>query len=238
MRNFRCKSAAGRRNQKNDGLFCIIEGNINKVKDELDMHTVIKSFLIFVAAVVAATSAFAQSSYRIQPGDALQVEVLEDASLNRTVLVLPDGSFSFPLVGSVQASGRTTNTVQSALSSSLASNFNTPPTVFVSIASLSQGAGAASSSQQAMDVFVMGEVVTPGKIATAPGTTILQILAEAGGFTRFAAQKRVELRRTDKKSGTVNKFLYNYKGTGSGINGSTVLKSGDVIVVPARRLFE
>lgn len=234
----RCKSAAGQKNRKSCGLFCIVKGNINEVKDELDMHIVIKSFLIFVAAVVAATGAFAQSSYRIQPGDALQIEVLEDASLNRTVLVLPDGSFSFPLIGSVQASGRTTNTVQSALSSSLAPNFNTPPTVFVSIASLSQGTGAGTSSQQTVDVFVMGEVAAPGRIATEPGTTILQILAEAGGFTRFAAQKRVELRRTDKKSGTVNKFLYNYKGTGGGINGSTVLKSGDVVVVPARRLFE
>ena len=84
----------------------------------------------------------------------------------------------------------------------------------------------------------MGEVSAPGKVAAAPGTTVLQILAQAGGLTRFAARKRVELRRADSETGVMKRYLYNYVGTGQGIKGSTVLEPGDVIVVPARRLFE
>ena len=89
-----------------------------------------------------------------------------------------------------------------------------------------------------MSVYAMGEVASPGKADVAPGTTVLQFLAQAGGFTRFAAQKRVQLRRI-AKGGAEEVFIFNYDGTGaSGITGSTRLQSGDVIVVPQRKLFE
>lgn len=204
---------------------------------ELKMRTVIKSFFVLVVALVAATGAFAQGSYKIKSGDALKVEVLEDPNLNRTVLVLPDGSINFPLVGSVQASGRSTDTLSSALSSALASNFNASPTVFIAVESLSQATGG-TRTRRTMDVFVMGEVGAPGKIAAKPGTTILQVLAEAGGLTNFAARKRIELRRADRKTGVMTRYLYNYEGSGNSIKGSTALKPGDVVVVPSRRLFE
>ncbi|WP_171239004.1 polysaccharide biosynthesis/export family protein [Ruegeria sp. HKCCA5763] len=202
------------------------------------MRTVLGSLITLVVTMVVATSAWAQS-YQIQPGDALRVEVLEDPTLNRTVLVLPDGSITFPLAGSVRASGKSTDGLSSSLASALATNFNTPPTVFVSIASL--GAPALPGSAAAgptIDVFVMGEVGVPGKHLASEGTTILQFLAQVGGLTNFAARKRIELRRPDTQSGAMNTYIYNYNGSGSGIKGTTVLKTGDVVVVPARRLFE
>ena len=205
------------------------------------MHSVIKSFIVLVVALVAATGAFAQGTYKIKTGDALQVEVLEDPNLNRTVLVLPDGSVNFPLVGTVQARGRSLDAFSSSLASALASNFNTPPTVFVSIAALADPVPAAAVGPvviPTIDVYVMGEVSAPGKVAATPGTTVLQILAQAGGLTRFAAPKRIELRRADSKTGVMQRYLYNYEGTGKSIKGNTALAPGDVIVVPARRLFE
>ena len=205
---------------------------------ELQMRTVIRSFIVLVVAMFATTGAFAQGAYKVQPGDALQVEVLEDPNLNRTVLVLPDGTISFPLVGSVPASGRSIDALKSSLASALASNFNTPPTVFVSIASLSPTTAVGTIVAPTIDIFVMGEVNTPGKILATPGVTVLQALAEAGGLNAFAAQKRIELRRADSETGVMTRYLYNYKGTGKSIKGSTVLNPGDVIVVPSRRLFE
>jgi polysaccharide export outer membrane protein len=205
------------------------------------MHSVIKSFIVLVVALVAATGAFAQSAYKIKPGDALQVEVLEDPSLNRTTLVLPDGSITFPLVGSIPASGRSIDSVKSSLASALTSNFNKQPTVFISIAALAPPPVAVAAGPVApptIDIFVMGEVGNPGKLLATPGLTILQALAEAGGLTAFAAQKRIQLRRADPNTGVMTKYLYNYKGTSNSIKGSTVLIPGDVIVVPERRLFE
>lgn len=201
------------------------------------MNTTIRYIIGLLVLAFVSTTAFAQSSYTIKPGDALQVEVLEDPNLNRTVLVLPDGSISFPLVGSVNASGRSLDSVRATLAAELASNFAAQPTVFVSIASL--GNSTVTSSARTIDVFVMGEVGGPGRISVSRDTTILQILAEAGGLTKFAASKRIELRRADQ-SGEMKKYLYNYTGRGNAhsISGSTALQEGDVIVVPQRRLFE
>ena len=204
------------------------------------MRTVIGPLIAFIAAMIVATGAWAQGSYQIKAGDALQVEVLEDPTLNRTVLVLPDGSINFPLAGSLRAAGRSTSGLSSSLASALSSNFNTPPTVFVSVASLAPPPllGGLAATGPTIDVFIMGEVNIPGKHLATEGTTILQVLAQAGGLTNFAARKRIELRRADTKTGVMNKFNYNYNGSGGGIQGNTVLKAGDVVVVPARRLFE
>ncbi|NOC47453.1 MULTISPECIES: polysaccharide biosynthesis/export family protein [unclassified Ruegeria] len=203
------------------------------------MRTVIGSLIALALTMIAATASWAQS-YQIQPGDALQVEVLEDPTLNRTILVLPDGSINFPLAGSIRAAGQSTSGLSASLSSALASNFNTPPTVFISVASLAPPPllGGQAASGPTIDVFIMGEVNVPGKHLATEGTTILQVLAQAGGLTNFAARKRIELRRADSKTGVMRKYTYNYKGSGGGIQGNTVLRPGDVVVVPARRLFE
>lgn len=193
--------------------------------------------LIFaLLSVLSASAAAAQSRYAIRSGDVLQVEVLEDSSLNRSVLVLPDGTISFPFVGTVQAAGRSIDQVRAALTSGLAANFAAPPNVYVSIGQLAQRTATAPQAVPSVDIFTMGEIAKPGRFELPPGTTLMQALASAGGFTKFAAVKRVQLRRTDPDSGTEQVYLFNYRG--GGIPGSTVLQDGDVIVVPERRLFE
>lgn len=198
----------------------------------------IRIILGALLAATLATGAFAQSSYQIRSGDSLQIEVLEDPALNRSVLVLPDGSINFPLVGTIPAAGRSVSDVRGDLSAALASNFAAAPNVFVGVGTLAEVAPRVSAAAATISVYAMGEVTSPGKADVAPGTTVLQFLAQAGGFTRFAAQKRVQLRRT-AKGGVEQIYLFNYDGTGtSGIAGSTRLQSGDVIVVPQRKLFE
>jgi polysaccharide biosynthesis/export protein len=203
------------------------------------IRIILGALLATLLSTGLSTGAFAQSSYKIQSGDSLQIEVIEDPSLNRSVLVLPDGSINFPLVGTIPAAGRSVEAVKADLAAALAGNFAAAPNVFVGIGALAPArtAGAARAART-MNVYAMGEVTTPGKAEVAPGTTILQLLAQAGGFTRFAAQKRVQLRRTTKGGGE-QVYFFNYDGTGaSGIGGSTKLQAGDVIVVPQRKLFE
>lgn len=197
--------------------------------------------IIFGALLAAtvATGAFAQSTYQIRSGDSLQVEVIEDPSLNRTVLVLPDGSINFPLVGTIPAAGRSINEVRTDLASALASNFAAAPNVFVGVGTLATVIPRAAGAAATISVYAMGEVTSPGKADVTPGTTILQFIAQAGGFTRFAAQKRIQLRRIDKESGAEKVYLFNYDRIGvAGIAGSSRLQSGDVVVVPQRKLFE
>lgn len=199
--------------------------------------------LAALVLLVTGMAAHAQADYRIRPGDTLQIEVLEDPSLNRSVLVLPDGSISFPFVGTIQAGGRGVVELRQALASGLSSNFAARPNVVVSVASVATPSGAGVSAprpEPTIDVYIMGEVASAGKKAIAPGTTILQFIAESGGVTPFAATSRIELHRTDPRSGRTHVYLFSYEGSAGkpSIRPGTRLAPGDVVVVPERRLFE
>ncbi len=210
----------------------------------------IRALAGLLLAVLLVPAAWAQGSYRIQPGDVLQMEVLEDPSLNRSLLVLPDGSVSLPLVGTVRATGNSVESLRNAISSALAPNFAAPPTVFLSVGQLNpvtsavnnaaaQAAAANVGTYGTVAVYALGEVTNQGRVDVKAGTTLLQFLAESGGLTRFAATKRIQLRRPDAKTGTETVYKYNFKAVQAGAKAPViVLRDGDVIVVPERKLFE
>ena len=192
-----------------------------------------RALLAVLAVLLAAPMALAQSAgYRIQPGDQLAITVLEDDTLNRQLLVLPDGSISVPLAGTIRASGRSVESVESAIADRLASNFAVRPSVFVSVVSVDETYGS-------FPVYVMGQVATPGMVEVEPGTTLLQAIALAGGLDRFAATKRIQLRRRDS-TGQERLYLFNFNAVerGSAITSMITLREGDVLIVPERRLFE
>ena len=114
--------------------------------------------------------------------------------------------------------------------------------VFVSVSSLAQRGPTGPTGPAApntIDIFVMGEVGAPGKASVEPGTTILQLLSQVGGFSKFAAKNRIQLRRLGP-DGREAVYKFNYKAieAGAARGGRTVLADGDVIVVPQRKLFE
>ena len=193
--------------------------------------------LILTSAVLAGPAA-AQSTYRIQPGDVLDVTVLEDAALNRQVLVGPDGRISLPLAGTVNAGGQTIETVENNIAQRLASNFAVEPNVFVALQSLA--APEQEDFTDFLSLYVMGQVETPGLLRVEPGTSLLQAVSLAGGFGRFAATKRIQIRRTDPRTGQERLFLFNFNDVerGGSITSSLAMRDGDVIIVPERRLFE
>ena len=195
--------------------------------------------LVSVLMVIfLGTAASAQGQYKVRPGDTLRIEVLEDQSLNRDALVLPDGTVSVPMVGSVPASGQTLDSIRAAIVAGLTPNFASAPNVFVTVANL--GERVATGTGSSFDVYIMGAVNNPGKARVRAGTSLLQFLAESGGFTKFAATKRIQLHRTDRKTGQTAVHKFNYKAIedGSASVSSIILRRGDVIVVPERRLFE
>jgi polysaccharide biosynthesis/export protein len=190
--------------------------------------------LAALALVLAAPAALAQSAgYRIQPGDVLSITVLEDETLNRQTLVLPDGRISVPLAGSIDASGQTVESVERVIADRLASNFAVRPSVFVSVVSVDE-------EEETFPIFVLGQVAEPGQRDIESGTTLLQAISLAGGLDRFAATKRIQLRRTDPSTGQERLYIFNYKAVerGGAIQSMITLREGDVIIVPERRLFE
>ena len=124
----------------------------------------------------------------------------------------------------------------------LSSNFATPPNVFVSIESLAEQRDPAALTPAAppvISVYVVGEAGNTGRLDVEPGTTVLQMFAVMGGFTNFAATKRIQLRRTDPASRAETVYRLNYDAIEKGAaTGRSLLQDGDVILVPQRRLFE
>ena len=182
-------------------------------------------------------------AYALRAGDVISVEVLEDPGLNRTALVAPDGRINVPLVGSIQAQGRTVDQVQAEIATRLAPNFAVPPNVLVGIESVFTPPLAPPSPDApppSIDVFFLGAAANPGRAELEPGTTLLQALAEVGGFSPFAATQRIQLRRTDPVTGQETVYSINYDAIerGDSPNGRVTLLDGDVIVVPQRQLFE
>lgn len=194
--------------------------------------------LVF-ALVVSTVAANAQSDYRIRSGDVLQIEVLEDPSLNRAVVVLPNGQISFPFAGTLNAGGLTISQVQAFVRDALSPNFAAPPTVFIGVQPFQDTAALSQSSQgPTIDVYFVGEVNNPGMIAVKKGTSLLQAVAISGGVSRFAAIKRIQLRRTGA-DGVQRVTILNYKALADGaVTTDIELKDGDVVLVPERRLFE
>lgn len=199
------------------------------------MRFVLALFAALMTLPVLTDAAQAQD-YRLQRGDTIQIEVLEDATLNRDALVLPDGQISLPLTGSVRAAGRTLAQVQADLAARLAPNFAEPPTVFVTLSSLAE---REEPVERTIDIYIVGAANTPGRVEVPPGATLLQAIAAGGGLSPFAATKRLQLRRVDK-TGTETVYGIDYDAIERGVSnvGTTRLRDGDVIVVPQRRLFE
>jgi polysaccharide export outer membrane protein len=198
------------------------------------------SLLSFVVALMlSAVTADAQSDYRIRAGDVLQIEVLEDPSLDRAVVVLPNGQISFPFAGTLRAGGRSIGQVQASLRDALSPNFAAPPTVFVGVQPIrDEAAEAEARLGPLIDVYFVGEVNRPGMVSIKQGTTLLQAVAVSGGVSRFAAIKRIQLRRTGA-DGVQRVTILNYKALANGaVTTDIELKDGDVILVPERRLFE
>ena len=194
-----------------------------------------KRFLIILTALLAAPAALAQG-YRVQSGDVLSISVLEDANLNREVLVRPDGGISMPIAGNVRAAGNTVGQIEQIITERLASGFSITPSVSVALAQL---ADPDDRDPPTSDVYFVGEIGSPGLREVRRGATLLQAIADAGGLTPFAAAKRVQLRRTDR-TGKETIFLFNYDAVENGatISNNLRVRNGDVIVVPERKLFE
>ncbi len=173
----------------------------------------------------------ATEPYRLQPGDVVDIAVIEDPSLNRQALVRPDGKISMPLAGALTAEGRTPEELQGAIRSALRRDFVTPPSVSVALISTVE-------TQELLDMYVLGAVARPGRLDLEEPVDVLQALAIAGGVTPFAAKSRIQIRRVENGAPVVILFDYELLEDGATPWEPTMLRAGDVIVVPERGLFE
>ena len=130
----------------------------------------------------------AQEPYLLNPGDVLQISVWNEEALQQEILVLPDGTISFPLVGIVRAADRTPAEVRDELKKKLSRLIPDPE---INLAVREVGGN---------NIYVIGKVVGPGRYPMTSPTDVVQALSLAGGFTPYAETKKIQiLRRIGKK---------------------------------------
>ena len=156
------------------------------------------------------------NTYQIGPEDILGVRVWKEPELSGGVQVRSDGKITLPLVGEVEAAGKTPEQLRKAVVE-LLSEFIQKPDVIVSVQSV-----------QSRKYYITGEVGRTGAYQLVVPTTVLQALTGAGGFREFANKKKITIMR----SGQLIKFNYNEVIKGKNLQQNIFLQNGDYVIVP------
>jgi polysaccharide export outer membrane protein len=179
-----------------------------------------------VAAAQSPTAATAGPAYRINPGDEIEVMVWGDERLQRSVRVLPDGTFAFPLVGQVVAAGQLPAELERIITAALRPQYRgVVPQVTVTV-----------RNPSGYTFSVVGKVRAPGTYTPGRYVNALEALTIAGGPTEFASVGNVSiLRKSGIKLQTIRVHLSDaLKGDTSRLTESDIpfSQSGDTLVVP------
>ncbi len=161
------------------------------------------------------------NSYVIGNDDVLAINVWKEPDISRSIPVRSDGRISLPLVGEVQAAGRTPLKLEEEIATKLKSYIAEPEVTVI----------VQQSNSQKFNI--LGMVNKPGSYMIANSATVLDAIALAGGFRDFAKQKNVYVLRQNP-DGTQARLLFNYKDVVKGKNAeqNVKLQPRDTIVVP------
>lgn len=174
---------------------------------------------------VAETRPPSVADYLIGPGDGLSIVVYRAPEFSVDLPVRPDGRLSLPLVPDVEAAGRTSTQLAADIAARL-SNYVQEPNVTVMVRSF-----AGTASQR---VRVIGEAAQPKALPYREGMTLLDVMIEVGGLTRYAAGNRAELIRReppDAPPQTIRLRLSDLLRDGD-IRQDVAIRPGDTIVIP------
>lgn len=150
--------------------------------------------------------------YRLGSADKVRITVYGEETLTGEYSVTGSGSISFPLIGEVQATGRTLTQVREEIRQKLAEGYLREPRVSAEVLTF-------------RPFYILGEVNRPGQYPYTDGLTVPKAVATAGGFTYRANQKKVFIKRGDQPAEEAQK-----------LTAETMVAPGDIIRI-GERLF-
>lgn len=157
--------------------------------------------------------------YSIGPHDLLEVEVFRVEEFSRTVRVNSRGSISLPLLGSIQAAGKSSQELENQIAKKLQENFLQEPHVSVFI-----------KEYASQKVTLEGEVQKPGLYALTGRTTVLQAIAMGEGLTDLANLDNIQLFRPDK-NGKITSYILDVDAIRNGEAHDPLVFGNDIIVI-------
>lgn len=172
------------------------------------------------AGVTVPTGVGTPPDYVIGPDDVLTVVFWREKDMSSEVAVRPDGMISLPLLNDVKAAGLTPEQLRDELTKS-AERFVEGPTVSVVVKQINS-----------RKVFITGQVGKQGPYPLTGPTTVLQLIAMAGGVHEFADSKNIRILRTENGRQVTYRFNYKDVSKGKNLKQNIELKPGDTIIVP------
>ena len=171
-------------------------------------------------AAAQPAPADAGSDYVIGPEDVLDIAVWNSAELSRAVPVRPDGKISLPLLNDVQAAGFTPMQLRDRLVTALES-YIPSATVSVNVREV-----------HSFKVTVIGDVKTPGRFELKSRSTVLDVLAIAGGLSQYASRGRIVIFRQENGATREMPFPFDKVIAKGGAQENFCVKPGDIVLVP------
>jgi len=185
------------------------------------MFVVMGGFSVIGGEIMTtALAAEVDPEYQLGAEDVLLISVWKDEQLTREVVVRPDGMFSFPLIGDIQAEDRTVDQIRTDLVQRL-TKYIPNPNVSVAV-----------SKVASYKVYVVGRVNKPGEYVIGHYADVLQALSLAGGLTPFAAENDIKVMRRVRGEQHAIPFRYGDMRKGRALEQNIVLQRGDVVMVP------
>ena len=158
---------------------------------------------------------------RVGVDDTFDVRVYGEAELTGTFRVATDGTVDYPLAGRISIVGLRTGEIQQLLVAKLKDRYLKDPQVVVTI-----------KDRNSQKISVLGQVAKPGQVPYYPNMTIVDAIANAGGFTGIAAKNSVNLRR--EVGGNIQTTIYPVADISEGRSPNVMVLPGDVLVVDER----
>ncbi|TCV87617.1 polysaccharide export outer membrane protein [Methylomonas methanica] len=161
------------------------------------------------------------AAYQLSPGDALEITVWKEEGMQQLqILISPDGTIIFPLIGTVGAAGKTITELKDNLTSRLA-DYISDPSITVKLL-----------NNQGNSIFVIGKVNKPGQVFSGRRLDVLQALSLAGGLTVFAKEGSISIIRRTGDQVKVFPFDYSDVIDGESLEQNILLEPGDTVTVP------
>jgi protein involved in polysaccharide export with SLBB domain len=158
---------------------------------------------------------------RIGIDDTFDVRVYGETDLSGMFRVATDGTVDYPLAGRLQIAGLRTGEIQQLLVNKLKDKYLKDPQVVVTI-----------KDRNSQKISVLGQVGKPGQVSYYPNMTIVDAIANAGGFTGIAAKNSVNLRR--QVAGKIETHTFPVADISEGRSPNVMVLPGDVLVVDER----
>ena len=185
------------------------------------------TYVFFVSLAVAFTArplfgekekASQPESFKLQPGDRLQIVVYREDDLSGVYEIDPTGKLTFPLIEGIQGAGLKMEELREMLTSSL-KKYLVDPQVSISRAETT-----------IKSISVLGHVAKPGIYDYAPGSTLMRLISEAGGFVELANKRKVRIIRM--VHGKKKVLVVNCLNIIDGKEDDPAIEAGDIIFVP------